>query len=357
MSAGSTSAAGTCSLGDPGVPDPAGVTGARPSRQLDVSGVRREPVEFGVLVPAERLGTTLARLAHELAAAHREVAVLKRENTTLRVRLDGGQGDPRQADGRRRAVAQPAGVAADGSHGNGRGRTIDGTAGDAARERLGQDLHDGVQQRLTALRIRVALAGQRFERRDDREASLVLTDIGDEVDRAIDEVRAFAHGVYPALLTSNGLSAALASVDRRTPESVTIQVSGVGRYPSEIETAVYFSCLAALDNAARHAGSALVTVHVWDHADVLHFTISDTGQGFDPLLAPPGVGITNMHDRIAAVGGTLRIDSTSHGTVVEGNVPYTAQQAVRPGGAATRSKSDAEAAGDRCRMESFADVG
>jgi signal transduction histidine kinase len=273
---------------------------------------RRESPEFGVLVPAGRagrLGTALAGMAHELAAARHEVAVLQRENATLRARLGAVQ---------LRRISQ-----ADANDNDWR-RTIDGTAGDATRERLSQDLHDGVQQRLTALRIRVAIAGQSFETRDDNAASQVLDEIGDQVDQAIDEVRAFAHGVYPALLTSSGLRAALASVGRRSPGSVTIQVSDVGRYSSDIEIAVYFSCLAALDNAAKHAGSAAVTVRVWDRADVLHFRISDTGQGFDVLLTPAGAGITNMHDRIHAVGGRLTIDSTSQGTVVEGSVPHTA---------------------------------
>ena len=135
-------------------------------------------------------------------------------------------------------------------------------------------------------------AGQSLEIRGDKQAGMVLNDIGDEVERAIDELREFAHGVYPALLTSSGLRAALASVRRRTPGWVTIQVTGVGRYSPEIETAVYFSCLAALDNAVTHAGSASVTVRVWDHVDALYFTISDTGPGFDPLLTPPGAGIT-----------------------------------------------------------------
>jgi signal transduction histidine kinase len=328
------SATTTSSLGTADPPDPADGHRAGPSCDVDVAGIQqRESVKFGALVPtgrAGRLGTALAGLAHELAAARREVAVLNRENATLRARLDGGGDERVQADGCRRTAVQSAGFARDGADSNSRRRTIDGTAGDAARERLGQDLHDGVQQRLTAVRIRVALAAQNFETRDDKRASVVLNDIGDEVDRAIDEVRAFAHGVYPALLSSTGLSAALASVNRRTPESVTIQAAGVGRYSSEIETAVYFSCLAALDNVARHAGSAPVTVRVWEHDNALHFTISDTGPGFDPLLTPPGVGITNMHDRIDAVGGILRIDSTSHGISVEGKVPRTAQHALCP---------------------------
>jgi hypothetical protein len=162
------------------------------------------------------------------------------------------------------------GFVRDGAHGNGRGEDAHATgtgghrrevvdfrvlaltrlldaarraaaAGEADRERLGQDLHDGVQQRLTALRIRLALATADFEARGDQAASAGLTDFGDEVDRAINELRAFAHGVYPELLTSGGLSGALASAARHTPQPVTVLTRGITRYPSEIETSVYFS--------------------------------------------------------------------------------------------------------------------
>jgi histidine kinase len=303
-------------------------SGAEPSCDVDRAELDQpELVQLRVLVPAEgaaRRGTAPAKLAQELAGARREIAVLNRENATLRAQLGGGDGDLPQTGPRQRTAIQPVGFAPGGANGNGRQRTSDGTAGDATGKRLGQDLHDGVQQRLAVLRIRVALASDSFEIRDDKQASRVLDDIGDEVDRAIDEVRTFARGVNPPLLTSAGLSAALASVNGRTPDSVTILAAGVGRYSSEIETAIYFSCLAALDNATTHAGSAPVTVRLWDHASVLHFTISDTGQGFDLLLTAPGAGITNMRDRIAGVRGSLTIDSTSHGTVVEGSVPHTA---------------------------------
>jgi signal transduction histidine kinase len=196
-------------------------------------------------------------------------------------------------------------------------------AGDADRERLGQDLHDGVQQRLTALRIRLSLAAAEFDGRGDRAASAVLTDFGDEVDGAIDELRAFAHGVYPAVLTWGGLSGALTGAAKQMPQPVTVLTSAIKRYPSAIETAVYFSCLAALDNAAKHAAPANVIVRVWEQANALHFTISDSGRGFDPLHTPPGAGITNMRNRVVALGGTLTIDSApAHGTVVQGTVPH-----------------------------------
>jgi signal transduction histidine kinase len=195
-------------------------------------------------------------------------------------------------------------------------------AGSSERERIGQDLHDGVQQRLTALRIRLALAAEDFEARGDADASTVLNEFGDDVEEAIDELREFAQGVYPVLLTSRGLGAALVSAGRRVSQPVTVLASGVRRYPSGIETAVYFCCLAALDNAAKHAGASDVTVRLWGQAQGLCFTIRDTGHGFDSHRMAAGAGITNMRDRIAAVGGTLTIDSTpAGGTIVQGSVP------------------------------------
>jgi signal transduction histidine kinase len=127
-------------------------------------------------------------------------------------------------------------------------------AGDSERDRISKDLHEGAQQRLTALQIRLSLAADDFEARGDAGASAVLNQFGEDVDEAIDALREFVHGVYPALLTSGRLSPALASAGRRGSQSVTVRASGVRRYPSRIETAVYFACLAAIDNAANHAG-------------------------------------------------------------------------------------------------------
>ena len=97
---------------------------------------------------------------------------------------------------------------------------------------------------------------------------------------------------------------------------------GIRRCRPEVESAVYFTCLAAIDNAAKHAGPAEVSVRAWDTAQALHFTVRDTGCGFDPNGTPSGAGLSNMHDRIAAVGGTLAVDSRpSHGTRLHGTVP------------------------------------
>jgi signal transduction histidine kinase len=196
------------------------------------------------------------------------------------------------------------------------------TAGDVDRQRIERDLHDGVQQRLTALRIRLAAAAEDFCARGDTEASAAFNGFGDELEQAIDEVRAFAHGVYPDLLATYGLGAALASAGRRAANPVAVSTRGLRRCRPEVENAVYFSCLAAIDNAARHAGPARVTVRAWSTAEALHFTVCDTGCGFDPSRTTAGAGLTNIRDRITALGGTLAFDSSpSHGTRVHGKVP------------------------------------
>jgi signal transduction histidine kinase len=193
-------------------------------------------------------------------------------------------------------------------------------AGFAERERIENDLHDGAQQRLTWVRIRLAEGAERFH--EDEQIGQLLRDLGREVQDAIDELRELAHGVYPELLTSGGLSAALAAAGRRAARPVRVLARGLERYTPEVEIAVYFTCLAALDNAAKHAGTAHVTVRVWQTADALRFSVCDTGRGFDPRRTPAGVGIRNMRDRIATAGGTLTIWSTpAHGTRVEGSIP------------------------------------
>jgi signal transduction histidine kinase len=195
-------------------------------------------------------------------------------------------------------------------------------AGDADRERIERDLHDGVQQRLTGLRIRLALAAQDFQTRGDTDASAALNRFGEEVEEAIEEVRALARGVYPLMLQSDGLGAALVSASRYTAEPITVSARGIRRCRPEVESAVYFTCLAAMDNAAKHAGPAQVSVSAWDTTEALHFRVCDTGCGFDPNGTPSGAGLRNMHDRIAAVGGTLAIDSRpTHGTRLHGRVP------------------------------------
>ena len=192
----------------------------------------------------------------------------------------------------------------------------------AAREQIERDLHDGAQQRLTGLAIQLAVAAEGFRERGDEEVSLVLDGFGRQVQQAIDELRALAHGILPPLLAHQGLNQALIAAGRHTRQAVSVRATDVGRYPQEVESAVYFSCVAAMHNAISHAGPGEITVHVWETAGTLRFSVSDTGRGFDPKRTRSGAGITNIRDRLIGLGGSVTIASApSQGTQVLGAIP------------------------------------
>jgi signal transduction histidine kinase len=203
-------------------------------------------------------------------------------------------------------------------------------AADEARRQIERDLHDGAQQQLVALRVKLELAREALEQGDgqaDRGAEMVAG-LGPEVEEIIEEVRSLARGIYPALLASDGLGEALRAAGQRSPVPVRIDAAGVGRLPSDTESAIYFCCLEALQNVAKHAtGASAVTIDLHgDGESELHFTVADDGCGF-PAAAPtdptsPGSGITGMKDRLAAVGGELSITSSpGAGTRIHGRVP------------------------------------
>jgi signal transduction histidine kinase len=192
----------------------------------------------------------------------------------------------------------------------------------AAREQIERDLHDGAQQRLTGLMIQLGVAAEGFRERGNDEFGLVLDGFGKQVQQAIDELRELAHGIYPPLLSHQGLIPALTAAGRHTRQAVSVRANDVGRYPPEVESAVYFSCLAAMHNAVKHAGAGEVAVHVWETAGTLRFSVSDTGRGFDPQRTRSGAGITNIRDRLTSVGGSVTIASApSQGTQVIGAIP------------------------------------
>ena len=177
-------------------------------------------------------------------------------------------------------------------------------AADEERRRLERDLHDGAQQHLVALAVLIQLA---HTAEHDRYQPL-LTEASGLVETAIAEIRRLAHGIYPPLLVSGGLAQALPAVAAHAPVPVQLNLPGLGRYPAAIEAALYFCCSEALQNAAKHGGPD-TTVTITAHADdrMLTLTISDTGRGFDP--ATTGTGLTNMTDRLSAIGGHLVIDT------------------------------------------------
>ncbi len=193
---------------------------------------------------------------------------------------------------------------------------------DAERRRIERDLHDGAQQYLVAIAVKARLVQQLA--RTDRARGLALTqDLVRDVESALDELRTLAQGIYPPLLSSGGLAEALAAACRRTPIHVRLEADGLARYPPELEAAVYYCCLEALQNATKHAGDGTsATVRLWEEAGALQFHVDDDGAGFDHERRSAGAGLTNMRDRIGAVGGTLRIESAPRaGTHVHGAVP------------------------------------
>ena len=151
----------------------------------------------------------------------------------------------------------------------------------------------------------------------------MLARLGDEVEEAIDELRAVAQGIYPQVLTDRGVGAALAAVARRSPIPVSVRDAGIGRYSEAIEMTVYFCCLECVQNAAKHAGpGAAVSIRLRDTDSRVCCSVDDDGVGFDPGAVERGAGLTNLADRVAAVGGALEIDAgPGRGTHVTGSVP------------------------------------
>ena len=196
---------------------------------------------------------------------------------------------------------------------------------DRERRKIERDLHDGAQQRLVALRIKLELAGDALGR-DPEAGRDRIRALGAEVEETLDEIRALAHGVYPPLLSDEGLGEALRATARRAPLPATVSVDGIRRYAPEVESAVYFCCVEALQNAAKHAGAgANVSVRLTED-DRLRFEVRDDGAGFDPVAAGSGTGLTNMRDRISAVGGDLELSAApGEGVAVIGSVPVPAR--------------------------------
>ena len=194
-------------------------------------------------------------------------------------------------------------------------------AQDAERQRIERNLHDGAQQQLIALRIQLGLLDAVA---DDpagvREAAGQLTA---GLSAALDDLRALARGIYPPLLADQGLAAAVAAQARRAALPVRVDADGVGRYPRDSEAAVYFCILEALQNTAKYAGASTASVALAAPGGHLEFTVTDDGTGFDVATAARhGTGLQGMTDRIAAVGGTLRIDSApGQGTTITGRLP------------------------------------
>jgi signal transduction histidine kinase len=193
-------------------------------------------------------------------------------------------------------------------------------AADVERARIERDLHDGAQQRLIALRIRLGIA-EEILAIDPGAGVKELHELGFEAERALEELRSLADGVYPPVLIGRGLGDALHAVAAQAPRPVHVVAVGITRHPVEIESAVYFTCVEAFQNALKHAADATdVWIKLNQRPGRLSFEVSDDGPGFT-VDDHDGRGLRSMHDRIEAIGGVVTVDSQlGRGTRVVGSV-------------------------------------
>ncbi len=197
------------------------------------------------------------------------------------------------------------------------------TASDAARRTIERNLHDGAQQHLVALAVKLGLAASMAEDGETDMVPQMLTDLRTDVHTTINEVRELAHGIYPPLLRDRGLSEALRTAAGRSGLPCSVDVSLPGRYPEQAETAAYFCCTEALQNAAKYAGDgASITLSVSADEQTLRVEVADDGAGYDMAHGREGHGFLNMRDRLGAIGGTLEVVSApGHGTRLRFVIP------------------------------------
>ena len=202
-------------------------------------------------------------------------------------------------------------------------------AADQERRRIERDLHDGSQQALLNAAVRLAIVREEAGEFNPTLAA-ALGAVRDDLHQAIEQLRDLAHGLYPAALVDGGLAAALQHAVGRLPATVTFDVRAAGRYPPEVESAVYFCCTEALHNACKHGGAgANIRLSVEAADSELTFEVHDDGRGFDPSRIGTGVGFPNMTDRLGAVAGRLEITSSvGAGTRVRGIVPVEPRRAA-----------------------------
>jgi len=195
------------------------------------------------------------------------------------------------------------------------------SAQDERARALERNIHDGTQQQLVALSIKLRLAEGMVER-DPAKARELLSELQGQTGETLEDLRDLARGIYPPLLADQGLPAALESQARRSPLPVRIEPDGVGRYRQDVESAVYFCCLEALNNVAKYADASAVEIRLAHTNGELRFEVVDDGRGFDPSSTTFGTGLQGIADRLEALGGSVTIRSArGEGTTVSGSVP------------------------------------
>jgi len=195
------------------------------------------------------------------------------------------------------------------------------SAQDERAKKLERDIHDGAQQQLVALTVKLRLLEQIAER-DGAKAKQMAGDLQTDATAALEDLRDLARGIYPPLLADKGLGAALEAQARKAVVPTTVSADGIGRFPQDVEAAVYFSCLEALQNIAKYAEASQATIALTNGEGTLRFTVTDDGSGFDASATSYGTGLQGIADRLAAIGGILTVASTpGQGTTIAGTVP------------------------------------
>ena len=205
-------------------------------------------------------------------------------------------------------------------------------AADSERRQIERELHEGAQQRVAALRIQLELAAERPDGENPDEAAS-LRRLGANVDQAIDDMRSIAFAIYPAVLSDRGLADAVRAAALRSPIYGTVSVIGVTDYPQPIAAAVYFCCVEALHRVAEDELATSIEIVLEELGSALSFAVSDNGDG-GWLTGLPDLdeGIVNMRDRLAAVGGELKLNSgDGHGTWISGRVPLPTAASAEAG--------------------------
>jgi signal transduction histidine kinase len=205
-------------------------------------------------------------------------------------------------------------------------------AADHARRSIERNLHDGAQQRLVSLALRLR-ATQAALPPDAHELAGQLDSLVGETISALDELRELARGIHPAALAEGGLAPALQALARRSATPVELTVAVEGRLPEQIEIAAYYGVSEALTNTTKHAAASIVHVQVHtiegDDHDVLHVEIRDDGRGGADLA--DGTGLLGLHDRVEALGGHLLLDSPPEtGTTLHLQLPITTDGGISP---------------------------
>jgi signal transduction histidine kinase len=194
-------------------------------------------------------------------------------------------------------------------------------AQDEERRKLERNRHDGAQQQLVALSVRLKLARTMVDR-DPGKVADMLEAIQGSANDALEDLRDLARGIYPPLLADKGLAVALEAQARKSTIPTVVDAQELGRYSQEVEAAVYFSCLEALQNVAKYAQASTATVRLGQDDGVLRFEVDDDGDGFDPAATGYGTGLQGIADRLDAIGGEIAVRSSpGRGTTIAGRIP------------------------------------